>query len=190
MRGGWCAALAAAVMLFGASGADAAGDEKVDCSRLSLEFPPAAQADWTECYKLHDSGVPEGEGAEGLSVDFEIIVTDLKSHVVRLVSGDTGQNTYFQKRPVSQIIKEFDELEDIAGTESEEGFKRYQIIRFSAHLWKAPVNCIGFVKYGGGAIGQGGSAMGAGTLLAGYDCWRSGAPDRSQIEATLGAIDD
>lgn len=191
MRGGWCAGLVAAAMaLFCAPDAHASSRDKVDCSRLSLEFPPAAQADWTECYKVHDGDTPDGAGAEGGAVDFEFLLADIKSHVVRLVSGDTGPNTYFEKRPASQIIKEFDELEGIAGTESDQGFKRYQIIRFQAILWKTPVNCVGFVKYGGGAIGQAGSAMGAGTLLAGYDCWRNGAPDRSQIEATLSAIDE
>jgi hypothetical protein len=188
MRGGWCASILASAVLFGAANAYAL--DKVDCSRLSLEFEQIAQADWSECYRLHKGEAPEGEGAESLSVDYEIILADLKSHVVHLVHGDTGQNTYFNKQPVSQIIRGFDELEDIADTQSEEKFKRYQILRFRASLWKAPVNCIGFVKYGGGAIGQAGSAMGAGTLLQGYDCWRNGPPDRAQIEATLSAIDD
>jgi hypothetical protein len=176
------------MVLFGISGAQAA--EKVDCSRLSLEFPPAAHAEWSECYRIHKGEAPDGVGAESLSVDYEIILADLKSHVVHLVSGDTGPNTYFNKQPVSHVLGDFDELEDVAGSETEEGFKRYQIVRFRASLWKAPVNCIGFVKYGGGAIGQAGSAMGAGTMLAGYDCWRGGPPDRTQIEATLSDIDD
>jgi len=174
--------------LLWASGAMAA-DNKVDCSKLSLKFGPSAQADWTECYRFHDADTPDGEGAESRSADFKVLLADLKSHVVHLVSGDTGQNTYFTKEPASQIVKEFDELERIANTEGEDGFKRYQIVRFQASLWKTPVNCIGFVKYGGGAIGQGGG-MGAATLLAGYDCWRDTPPDRSQIEATLAAIDD
>jgi hypothetical protein len=188
MRGGWCAGVLASLMLFGVSNAHAA--EKVDCSRLSLEFEPLAQADWSECYRWHRGEAPDGEGAEGISVDFEVIVADMKSHVVHLVSGDTGQNTYFNKQPVSQIIRDFDELEDIANTEPQEKFKRYQILSFEASLWKTPVHCVGFVKYGGGAIGQSGSAMGAGTLLEGYDCWRNGPPDRSQVEATLTGIDD
>jgi hypothetical protein len=189
MRGGWGAALAASMTLFWALGA-MANDDKVDCSRLSLGFPPAAQADWTECYRFHDADVPDGEGAESRSADYEIIVTDLKSHVVHLVSADAGPNTYFDKKPASQLMKEFDELERVANTESEEGFKRYQVVRFRASLWKTPVTCFGFVKYGGGAIAQGGTSAGAATLLAGYDCWRDGTPNREQIESTLGAIDD
>jgi len=189
MREAWCAVLAASMTLLWASGAMAA-DNKVNCSKLNLEFAPAAQADWTECYRFHDADAPDGEGAESRSADYEVLLADLKSHVVHLVSADTGQNTYFTKDPASHVIKEFDELERISNTESEEGFKRYQIVRFQASLWKTPVNCFGFVKYGGGAIGQSGGGMGAATLLAGYDCWRNATPDRAQIEATLAAIDD
>lgn len=190
MRRGWCAVLVAWMLMFWASGAVAANDDKVDCSRLSLEFPPAAQADWSECYSFHDSDTHSGEGAESRSADFEILVADLKSHVVHLVSGDTGPNTYFIKEPASSVIRNFDELEKISDTASEEGFKRYQIIRFQASLWKTSVNCVGFVKYGGRAISQGGGSQGAGTKLFGYDCWRGAAPDRTQIETTLSAIDD
>ena len=187
MRGKCGASLAALAVLLGASAA--AADDKVDCSKLSLEFAPAAQADWTECFRFHNAKAP-GDGAESLSSDFEVILTDLKTHVVRLVSADAGPNTYFLKRPASQVIREFDELDRISGTESEEGFKRYQVIRFTASLWQMPVNCFGFVKYGGAAIGQGGTSAGAATFLSGYDCWREGTPDRTQIEATLSAIDD
>jgi hypothetical protein len=188
MCGGWCASILASAVLFGAANAYAL--DKVDCSRLSLEFEQIAQADWSECYRLHRGEAPDGEGAESRSADFQIILADFKTHVVHLVHGDTGTNTYFVKQPASQAIKDFDELENIADTQPEEKFKRYQIIRFQASLWKAPVHCIGFVKYGGGAITQGGKSMGAGVFLEGYDCWRDGPPDRSQIEATIGAIDD
>jgi hypothetical protein len=188
MRGGWCASLLAAMVLWGVSGAHAA--EKVDCSRISLEYESSEPAEWSECYRLHKADAPDGEGAESMAVDYEIFVADFKLHTVHLVFGDTGANTYFIKQPASAAIGDFDELEGVTGTESEEKFKRYQIIRFQASLWKTPVHCIGFVKYGGGAITQGGKGMGAATLLEGYDCWRNGAPDRSQIEASLSAIDD
>jgi hypothetical protein len=183
-----CASLVGVAMLMATATVQAA--DKVDCSRLSLEFEPIAQADWSECYRLHHGGPASGTGAESRSADYEIILADLKTHVVHLVSGDSGPNTYFEKQPVSHAIKDFDELEDIADTQSEEKFQRYQIIRFQASLWKTPVHCVGFVKYGGGAITQGGLGLGAGTFLEGYDCWRDRPPNRSQIEATLSAIDD
>ena len=184
MRGGWCAGLLASMVLLGPSAGHAAS-EKVDCSQLSLEFPPADKADWSECYVYHYS-----EGAEEANAEVETLIADIGTHVVHLTSVVAGRNTYFDKEPVSSKISDYDELEDVVTESTEPGFERYQILRFRATLWKAPADCIGFVKYGGGSITQGGSTYGAHTYLAGYDCWRNGAPDRSQIEATLDAIDD
>ena len=175
--------------LLWASGA-MANDDKVNCSRLSLEFPPAAQADWTECYRFHLSEPPNGEGAEGASADVEILMADIGTHVVHITSVLAGKDTYFDKVPASKKLSAFDELEKVETVESEPNFKRYQIIRFRASLWKTPTDCVGFVKYGGAAIGSGGSSYGARSYVAGYDCWRNGTPDRAQIEATLDAIDE
>ena len=184
MRGGWCAGLLASMVLLGASTCHAAA-EKVDCSKLSLEFPPADKADWSECYIYHYS-----EGAEEANADVETLIADIGTHVVHITVAEAGRNTYFTKEPVSGKVGDYDELEDMTGVSTEPAFERYQIIRFRASLWKAPADCIGFLKYGGGAITQGGSTYGAHNYVAGYDCWRNGAPDRAQIEATLNAIDD
>lgn len=184
MRGGWCAGLLASVMLFGPSAGHAAA-EKVDCNQISLEYPPANKAAWSECYVLHYS-----EGAEEANAEVETLIADIGTHVVHLTSVEAGRNTYLYKEPVSSKIAVYDELEDMVTGSTEPTFERFQIIRFRATLWKAPADCIGFVKYGGGAITQAGSNNGAHSYVAGYDCWRNGAPDRTQIEATLDAIDN
>jgi hypothetical protein len=175
--------VAASMVLLDASGAQAS--EKVDCSKLSLEFPPAEKADWSECYVLHYS-----EGAEEANAEVETLIADIGTHVVHLTSVVAGRNTYLHKEPVSSKVGDYDELEDLTGVSTEPSCGRYQIIRFRASLWKTPTDCIGFVKYGGGSITQGGGTYGAHSYVAGYDCWRNGAPDRAQIEATLDAIDD
>jgi hypothetical protein len=188
MRRIWCAVLMAAAMVTAAGAAHA--DDKVECSKLDLEFPPADKADWTECYSFHLTEPPSGEGAEGASADVEIMLADIGTHVVHLTSVVAGKDTYYEKVPVSRKMSAFEELEKIEDMESEPGFERYQIVRFRALLWKESTDCIGFVKYAGAMISSGGSTHGARGYLAGYDCWRNGVPDRAQIEATLDAIDD
>jgi hypothetical protein len=188
MCGIFRAFLAVAAVLIAAD--PALGADKVDCHELDLAFSPADKADWTECYRFHLSEPPSGEGAEGASVDVEILMADIGSHVVHISSALAGKDTYFDKVPASQKLKNFDELEKVESIGSEPDFRRYQIIRFRASLWKTPTDCFGFVKYGGATIGSGGSSYGARSYVAGYDCWRNGAPDRAQIEATLSAIKD
>jgi hypothetical protein len=168
----------------------AVADEKVDCSRLDLGFPPADQADWTECYQHHYSESSSGEGAEDVSADIEVLIADIGTHVVRLTAVIAGANTYFDKVPVSEKLKGYDELAKVKDIQTEPGFERFQIIRFQASLWNTPAECVGFVRYRGATISVGGSAYGARGYVAGYDCWRKGSPDRAQIEATLSAIDD
>jgi hypothetical protein len=168
----------------------AVADEKVDCSRLDLEFPPADRADWTECYQRHYSESSSGEGAEDASADIEVLIADIGTHVVRLTAVIAGANTYFDKVPVSEKLKGYDELEKVKDIQTEPGFERFQIIRFRASLWNTPTECVGFVRYRGATISVGGSAYGARGYVAGYDCWRKGSPDRAQIEATLGAIEN
>ena len=173
----------AAALVF-ASGAAQAAD-KVDCSRLDLKFSPADKAVWAECYAHHYS-----KGEEEANADAESLIADIGTHVVHLTSVVAGRNTYFDKVPVSRKLGAYDELEDMTDVATEPGYDRYQIVRFRASLWKTETDCIGFLKYGGATIGQGGTSYGARSYLAGYDCWRNGAPDRAQIEATLDAIDE
>ncbi|QEX17878.1 hypothetical protein FRZ44_31810 [Hypericibacter terrae] len=170
------------------SAATQAAAEKVDCSRLDLQFSPHDKIDRIECKVIHWSD-PD-DGAEGATAEFEILTADMGTHVARLSSVVAGKNTYFDKMPVSSKLRNWKELEGftVVGTEPE--FRRYQVIRFSASISETPMSCVGFMKYMGGAIGQTGSAIGAKGYLAGYDCWRDGPPDRAQIEATLDAIDD
>lgn len=180
-------ALIALSMLLPGTGAQAAA-EKVECSRLDLQFSPADRIDRIECKVIHWSD-PDDD-AEGASAEYEILTADMGTHVARLSSVVAGKNTYFDKMPVSSKLRNWKELEGftVVGTESE--YRRYQIIRFNASISETAMSCVGFMKYMGGAIGQTGSAIGAKGYLAGYDCWRDGAPDRAQIEATLDAIDD
>lgn len=188
MRGTCCAVLAAAAILMAAGPTHAA--DKVECSRLDLEFPPADQADWAECYRFHQTSATSGEGAEGAAADIEILVADIGTHVVHIVSVVAGRDTYFDKTPVSKKLNSFDELEKIEDLETEPGFERYQIVRFHASIWSKPADCFGFVKYAGATISSNGTSIGARGYVAGYDCWRSGVPDRAKIEATLDAIND
>jgi len=188
MRGaGWVSLMAVAML---AAAGPAGAEEKVDCSRLDLSFPPADQADWTECYQHHYSESSSGEGAEDASADIEVLIADIGTHVVHLTAVIAGKNTYFDKVPVSEKLKSFDELEKVKDVLSEPNFERFQIIRFRASLWNTPTECVGFVRYRGATISVGGSAYGARGYVAGYDCWRKGSPDRAQIEATLSAIED
>ena len=183
MRGFWGFVLIAAAMAF--AGGEAHGADKVDCSHLDLKFPPAAKADWAECYARHYS-----KGEDEANADAESLIADIGTHVVHITSVVAGRNTYFDKVSVSSKLGAYDELEDMKDVATEPGYDRYQVIRFRASLWKTRTDCIGFVKYGGATIAQGGTAYGARSYVAGYDCWRNGAPDRAQIEATLDAIDD
>jgi hypothetical protein len=189
MRKMSCAVLAASAIMIAAGPSRA--DDKVDCHRLDLTFPPADKADWTECYSRHyTEGGTSGEGAEDMSADIEVLIADIGTHVVHLTSVVAGANTYFDKVPVSQKLKNYDELEKVKDVEPEPSFGRYQIVRFQALLWNTPTECFGFVKYRGASITAGGSAYGARGYVSGYDCWRNGAPDRAQIEVTLDAIND
>ncbi|MGH6939886.1 hypothetical protein [Hypericibacter sp.] len=183
MRGLLGFILIATAMAFAGGAARAA--EKVDCSHLDLAFAPADKADWSECYVRHYS-----EGAEEANAEVETLIADIGTHVVHITSVVAGRNTYFDKVPVSNKLSDYDELEDMRDVATEPGYDRYQIIRFRASLWKAETDCIGFLKYGGAMIAQGGNSYGARSYVAGYDCWRNGSPDRGQIEATLDAIDD
>ncbi|HWA44470.1 MAG TPA: hypothetical protein VHA10_14745 [Hypericibacter adhaerens] len=166
-----------------AAAGTALAEDKVDCHRLDLAFPPADKAEWTECYSRHFD-------QDEMSADIETLIADIGTHVVHLTSTIAGPNTYFDKVPVSEKLRNYDELEKIKGLESEPGFGRYQIVRFQALLWNTPSQCFGFLKYRGATIGATGTAYGARGYVAGYDCWREGTPDRAQIEATLDAIDD
>jgi hypothetical protein len=188
MRGIFRCLLAIAMILVAAS--PARGEDKIDCRQLDLQFPPADRADWTECYRYHHSSAPNGDGQDGASADIEILIADIGTHVVHIDSIVAGRNTYFDKVPVSQKLRGFDEIEKMQDVTSEEGFDRYQIIRFRTLLWKTPADCFGFVKYAGATIGQNGRSVGSRGYVAGYECWRNGPPDRAQIEATLDAIEN
>ncbi|MGH6939887.1 hypothetical protein [Hypericibacter sp.] len=179
--------LIAISMLLPGAAAQAAA-EKVDCSRLDLEFLPADKIERIECELLHWSD-PDDD-AEGATAEIEMLTADMGTHVAHVASVVAGKNTYFDKMPVSSKLRNWKELEGFAVVGTEPEFRRYQIIRFGASISETPMSCIGFMKYMGGAIGQTGSAIGAKGYVAGYDCWRDGAPDRAQIEATLDAIDD
>jgi hypothetical protein len=179
-------ALAVTIMAISAT-RPALADDKVDCSRLDLQFPPAANADWTECERYQHS---DGD-ADSATADVEMITADMGTHVLHIASVVAGRNTYFDKQPVSKRLSGWDELEKFADVQTEAAFERYQVIRFHASLWKAPMSCFGFVRYMGASIGQGGGSYGSKGFVAGYDCWRDGViPDRAQIEATLDAIDN
>jgi hypothetical protein len=178
------ASLIGVAMLMATGSAQAA--DKVDCSRLDLQFPPAANADWIECehFKHSDGHV------DGATADVEMMTADMGTHLVHIASVVAGMNTYFDKKPVSEKLRNWEELEKFADVRAESDFKRFQIIRFRASVWKTAVECFGFIKYMGASITQGGGSYGSKGYVTGYDCWRDGTPDRAQIEATLDAIDD
>src|SRR5258707_12147050 len=117
MRGAWWPVLTAATILMSAGSTHAA--DKVECSRLDLEFPPADKADWAECYRFHQTSATSGEGAEGASADIEILVADIGTHVVHIISVVAGRNNYFDKVPASKKLNSFDELEKIEDMETE-----------------------------------------------------------------------
>jgi hypothetical protein len=184
MRGAVGAFLLIATLL-AASGAAAAGMEKVDCSRLTMRIGAVSEADWTECYRVHESR--PGEWPDGTQADYQVLLADIRTHVLHIETGKAGRNTYFFKDSIRSRLKQFDELEKMSEPTEEPAFGDYELVRFRSNLWKAPTECIGFLKYTHASYTQGGGA-GAGSYLVGYDCWRDGAPDLAAIEAMLGSI--
>jgi hypothetical protein len=174
-----------ALLLVLARNADAAPLEKVDCRYISITVPAVSDADWTECYRAKQR--EQGERAEGLQADYQIMLSDLRSHVLLIETGKAGGSTYFFKNSIQSMMKDFDELEDRSDFVDEPEFEDYELVRFQSELWKKPTDCVGFLKYTHASYTQGGGA-GAGSYTVGYDCWRDGRPDRATIEAMLKSI--
>jgi hypothetical protein len=174
-----------ALALAAAPDARAAGMEKVDCSRLTIAVPMAADADWTECYRVHHSET--SEWPDGIRADYQVLLADIRTHVLHIETGKAGTNTYFFKESIKSRLKEFDELEKMSELSEEPEFGDYELVRFQSNLWKASTDCIGFMKYTHASYTQGGGA-GAGSYVVGYDCGRDGVPDRAAIEALLESI--
>jgi hypothetical protein len=174
-----------ALLLGSASGACAATLEKIDCKRMTLTFRTQPDPDWTECYRARQSG--QGERAGDLSANFEVMMSDLRTHVVHIEAGKAGPTSYFFKDSIESQLKEFDEIEDRSDFVEDGEFEDYDLVRFQAQLWKKKTDCVGFLKYTHATYTQGGGA-GAGTYIVGYDCWRNGAPDRATVEAFLKSI--
>jgi hypothetical protein len=159
--------------------------QKVDCKRLSLTIGAVSEADWTECYQAHESR--PGDWSTGIQADYQVLVADIRTHVLHIETGKAGANTYFFRDSLKSRLKEFDELEKMGELTEEPEFGDYQLARFQSKLWQVSTDCIGFLKYTRASYTQGGGS-GAGSYLVGYDCWREGAPDRAAIEAMLGSI--
>jgi len=159
--------------------------QKVDCKRLTLTISAVSDADWTECYQAHESRT--SEWPNGIQADYQVLLADIRTHVLHIETGKAGANSYFFKHSIQARLKEFDELEKMSDLTEEPEFGDYELVRFQSKLWKAPTDCIGFLKYTHASYTQGGGG-GAGSYIVGYDCWRDGAPDRAAIEAMLGSI--
>ena len=174
-----------ALLLVAASDVSATPLEKVDCKRLSITVSTASDADWTECYRAKQR--EPGERADEVQADYQIMMADLRTHVLLIQTGKAGRNSYFFKDSIEARMKEYDELENRSDFTDESEFEDYELVRFQADLWKKPADCIGFLKYTHATYTQGGGG-GAGSYTLGYDCWRNGAPDRATIEALLKSI--
>jgi hypothetical protein len=174
-----------ALLLAPASGASAAALEKADCKRMTLTLRMEPDADWAECYRAHQS--EQGERADGITASFEVILADLRTHVLHIEAGKAGHTSYFFKDSLQSQLKEFEEIEDRSDFVEDDEFEDYDLVRFQAQLWKKRTDCVGFLKYTHATYTQGGGA-GAGAYVVGYDCWRDGAPDRATVEAFLKSI--
>lgn len=167
--------------------AASAGDlVKQNCDRLSFTVGKAADAKQVECFKARQSDVPS-EGSQGATADYEVMVADSGSHLFRVDTGKAERNTYFHKSHIETMLSYFTELEELERAGDEPDFHDFELVRFQARLWKQPVDCIGFLQYGGPSLGQTGS-HGARSFVVGYDCWRSRTPNRSDIEDLLTSI--
>jgi hypothetical protein len=174
-----------ALLLAAASDVSADPLEKVDCKRLTIALPVASDADWVECYRAHHSQV--SEWPDGVKADYQVLLADIRTHVLHIETGKAGRNTYFFKDSLKSRLKEFDELEKMSELTEEPEFGDYELVRFQSNLWKKQTDCIGFLKYTHATYTQGGGA-GAGSYVVGYDCWRDGEPDRAAIESMLDSI--
>jgi hypothetical protein len=174
-----------ALLLAVACQADAAPLEKVACQYITISVPAVSDADWTECYRAKQR--EQGERADAVAADYQVMLSDMRSHVLMIETGKAGNSTYFFKDSIQSRLKDFDELEDRSDFAEEPEFEDYKLVRFQAELWKKPTDCVGFLKYTHARYTQGGGA-GAGTYTLGYDCWRDGAPDRKTVEALLTSV--
>lgn len=174
------------VLLLGpAPGASAATLEKIDCKRSTLTLLMEPDADWAECYRARQS--EQGERPDGLSADFQVVMADLRTHVVHIEAGKAGRTSYFFKDSIESQLKGFDEIEDRSDFVEDDEFEDYDLVRFQTQLWKQRMECVGFLKYTHATYTQGGGA-GAGAYIVGYDCWRDGTPDRATVETFLKSI--
>jgi hypothetical protein len=171
------------------TGAARAGDMiKANCGGLSFKVGMASGAREIQCFTAQQSDAPS-DGAQGATADYETLVADHGSHLYRVDIGKAARNTYFHKNHIETMLAYFTELKEFERVGDEDDFEEFELVRFKANLFEKPVDCVGFLQYGGPSLTQSGPS-GARSFVVGYDCWRNRTPKRSDIEDLLTSIED